>query len=85
LSPNQEISSSEQSSDEDDKENKSVRTESIQQQGTSQNVERSEVMQVCCKEVCDFPRLPGKNEKILWINKYRGKKSIRKHVLVHSS
>lgn len=43
MSCNQEMSSSEQSSDEDDKENKSVRTESIQQQGASQNVKRIEV------------------------------------------
>lgn len=63
MSPNQETSSSEQSSDEDDKENKSVRTESIQQQGTSQNVERSEVMQVCCKEVCDFLDFQAKMRK----------------------
>ena len=41
LSPNQETSSSEQSSDEDDKENKSVRAENIQR-GTSQNVKRIE-------------------------------------------
>ena len=47
------MSSSEQSSDEDDKENKSARTESIQQQGTSKNVKRIEVMQMCSNKVYD--------------------------------